>query len=185
MNLPEGWPTREMINAGLATYMNTRKGVDAKDAMAQIFTDMYAAAPTPPAQEGYSKEWCLRKAELEGDQEIGAGRDSLIPPVQEDEPRAWMVPHIFNVSRNGEPYKKEVSYHPWHTGTKGRYVELDGVKHYDYPLFTHPANDGLRKAAEEALYCLRLMAEFHFRGKSESAECHRLADNLLDALEGK
>lgn len=47
-----------------------------------------------------------------------------------------------------------------------------------------PANDDLRKAAEEAVYCLRLMAEFHFRGKSESAECHRLADNLLDALDG-
>lgn len=107
MNIPEGWPTEEMITAGNRAYWWEHDGaasdVESYDRkMRRAFLAMLAAAPKPPAQ---------------------------------DEPVGWINRvELFGthvsvcLSDAGENLPDET------------------------PLYTHPADDKLRKAAEELLF---------------------------------
>lgn len=53
MNIPEGWPTEEMIQAGLLEMLGRPfdKMVPVRESVEGIFKAMLQAAPTPPAQD--------------------------------------------------------------------------------------------------------------------------------------
>ena len=53
MNMPEGWPTEEMIEAGYQALLGVERSYDRRDGtfMNAVFRAMLAAAPTPPAQD--------------------------------------------------------------------------------------------------------------------------------------
>jgi hypothetical protein len=133
--------------------------------------DTVMGNPTmPDYKHPFYDEWLFHKAWQ------AALAAAPTPPAQEAEPVAWMVPHRMSVSRHGGPSKEEISYHPWHRADKDRYVEDEhGAKHFPYPLYTHPANDKLRQAAEEAIKLLE---------DSSGGYC-REAANLRAELEGK
>ena len=106
MNIPEGWPTKEMMIAGHDEMWNSPSSISAQDA-ARIFTAMLAAAPTPPAPEvepvGY--RWRLK------------GRND----------NSWRL------HNDASDLEDKTLYERYE-------IEL---------VYARPANDGLRKAAEE------------------------------------
>jgi hypothetical protein len=194
MKLPKGWPTEEMIEAGKNILANEDYPTHfiCESELGPIFSAMLAAAPTPPAQEeiGHSNlfQWCApgdrqkpvwilmfddrdrgyNYYEVESDaiRDFNRAEDggwncrlfALMPrtPAQEAEPVA-RVRKMINSSFIDS------------TGCKGYWGDLpDGT-----PLYTRPANDELRQAAEEAEARLRL------------AGMIRTANMLRAALEGK
>ena len=181
MNIPEGWPTEEMVNAGIVAYMNSH-GRNAKEAMRLVIQDALAAASTPPAQVsglhpatadlvtrfanalaqklslaekkyGYSDGWlspdwmdeCRTKLQehiAKGDPRDVAAYCAFLwhhgestVPAQEDEPVAMVYHHKSGAGIGGTRWK-----HLPH-GTN---------------LYTHPADDKLRKAAEDARRLLKV-----------------------------
>lgn len=56
MNLPEGWPTDEMVGSGVEK-LNNGWYINADETCCEIFKAMFSAAPTPPAQEDEPVAW--------------------------------------------------------------------------------------------------------------------------------
>ena len=136
MKIPEGWPTEEMIEAGVLEMLGRSfdKMIPVSESVIGIFKAMLAAAPTPPAQDGlkveFTKDWCMKMAELEGDSEVGVG---CLPTAQKDE----LVAVVINNNQPG--WRHVIESRPYTTlpvGTK---------------LYTRPQPDKLRQAAEEVL----------------------------------
>lgn len=116
MKIPEGWPTREMVDAAWRGYT----GVNATEKLTRAITAALAAAPTPPAPAVALRAW------IKG---------------------YWMKAYPDDV------YVEEIVRHPQENFSGYKWT----------PLFTRPANDGLRKAAEEYL-------EFMDRDKDDCFE---------------
>lgn len=99
MKIPEGWPTKEMIEAGVLEMLGRPfdKMVPVRESVAGIFKAMLAAAPTPPAEKdepvGYIDErgnfWSLARYEIEVENRRLHDFRPLYTRPQADEGRAW------------------------------------------------------------------------------------------------
>lgn len=179
MNLPEGWPTEEMTQAAYGKI--ERIDYVSRGEIHRAIKAALAAAPTPPAQDQADWEDVDRLvktlAYIQGIIERGEGRKmrgdefigefvlnyvkKLERPAQEDEPVAEIV------------VKNTFGYDVYEAELIGAGVNLPkGTK-----LYLHPADDKLRKAAEEVILWLD--------GDYMLSASHVLAKNLRAALEGK
>lgn len=165
MKIPEGWPTEEMIDAGEKVEpIHHSKGAYIYDVLMAAFE----AAPTPPARKGlkveFTKEWCMKMAQLEGDAEIGAGM--LSTPASAVEPVAWTGKGCGVITGKAKARMIE----------EGKYggefaIAARSAERHDIPLYARHATNGLRKAAEEAIEVLEWYGE------------ERMANELRAALD--
>jgi hypothetical protein len=149
MNTPEGWklvpvePTKEMLIAarlGLKESKGIREMADKWQQ--EKYAAMLAAAPTPPACTE-----CNDTGEIDSGGTMPWGEPAMVrcykcnptPPAQEDEP-------VYQLRFDGNTWfdtpKEQYDYFT----SKEREVKSDARI-----LYTHPANDELRRAAEEAV----------------------------------
>lgn len=126
MNLPEGWPTDEMTQAGFAVLPDRFRHIG-YDALRSVFKEMLAAAPTPPAQEPEEIDWY--------EAGMQAAEEAVMGSAQEDKPVGFLFRAKTDDRLTHFCRMEELSF--WQTVGD---VEL---------LYTRPANDKLRKAAEE------------------------------------
>lgn len=195
----EGWPTDEMTQAGFAALPVGFNRIG-YDVLQSVFKAMLAAAPTPPAQPHYELDdadiraialdcglklkpppygledlnpWVYRFAReilstIPRAEDVESLRERLTPPAQEGEPVGYVfmsdVGMLFSTSRE------------WCEKT---HVQA-GIGPIREVFYTHPANDKLRKAAEEVIREFDLSCrESACYGSVERIE------NLRAALEGK
>jgi hypothetical protein len=166
MNIPEGWPTEEMIDAGEGVDPNEHAS---KGSWVQsVLEAALAAAPTPPAQDdepvyqinlGPDKWWDVDKEAFD-QVTIDAPQKRVLytrpqPKAQEDEPVAVVT------EENGEQVIDITRLMTLSRGTK---------------IYARPANDELRRAAVALTeYCSGPM-------KPEIGRMIALTDNLRAVL---
>lgn len=160
MNLPKGWPTEEMIEAGKNARMRVPEGALSGQVCRIIFEAMIEVAPTPTEQVTEDMNRNLlkeaRKHIMDWWVYGGRGPNALppaksyelverieaaiaTPPAQEAEPVAWM-------DKNGR-----VIAHRVRMAEDALSVVIE---QYNIPLYTRPQSDELRKAAERLLKSL-------------------------------
>jgi hypothetical protein len=206
MNIPEGWPTEEMIRTG-AAEIEKRLGVsyahlDAKE----IFIDMLAAAPTPPAQPSVH-EAVLRALELamiicdsvpsnahNSDDPILSHLGKLVNFHEGHHGYAIIRDTLEAVKRatppaqEAEPVAEVISYREIDlTATIRFFPILNGRCPFDIgaKLYTRPQSDELRKAAEKSLPVLEALADKSDIGMFNGVDVWSLSNDLRDALEKK
>lgn len=173
MNLPEGWqlvpvePTLEMCEA-----MDKATGPHSTSYSSWKWREALAVAPTPPASihdrniKDIIGEWLAGIVSSDNAlEEIRAMiTDVPTPPAQEDEPVAYQ-------------YRAPDLSETWSKCSQREY-DLFFSKQPGYEcrkLYTRPADDKLRKAAEEARAIFNDIDQ----------QMNRIMDNLRAALEGK
>src|SRR5687768_8432383 len=154
MNIPEEWPTEEMIEAGRLMFSS---GISCTpEFLRGVFVNMLAAAPTPPAQDEpvaslYVSHFRghLENTQIEYLGELPDGTYKLYTrpqsdklPAQEDEP----VASINRVEMFGQVHIQA------DLNQKGALLPDDT------PLYTRPQSDKLREAAAEVQVKLETLA---------------------------
>jgi hypothetical protein len=172
MNIPEGWPTEEMIDAGEGVDPNEHAS---KGSWVQsVLEAALAAAPTPPAQDdepvyqinlGPDKWWDVDKEAFD-QVTIDAPQKRVLytrpqPKAQEDEPVAVVT------EENGEQVIDITRLMTLSRGTK---------------IYARPANDELRRAAEETLSIIEELAKRSSLGMFNGKDVWTLSINLRAAL---
>lgn len=157
MNLPKGWPTKEMVEAAIDNLPNVNK----EDVVFSLKAAL-SAAPTPPAQD-VVEHLCDTNSVVEHKTE------NMSDKAQEDKPVAWRYKTVRGFWR--------------YVGNRPRpYPYMPPEMLFPEPLYTRPANDNLRKAAEGAANAL---AGFCDDERWKGTWQRERLDNLRTALEGE
>jgi hypothetical protein len=149
MSIPEGWPTEEMVNAGIGAFWDTYcHAPHIVIALEKAFRAMLSAAPTPPEVRGYEDpdngQWVSVKQEEKNDSMNNSG-----------DCRPWFDPVITN---NTPPEVEPYGY--LYEGADGHLFSYEPLnpKYFGddkgtllYTSPPSPADDELRQAAEKIL----------------------------------
>lgn len=183
MNIPEGWPTEEMLKAGLgAGPFWDAYGSDISRIAGQLekaFQAMLAAAPTPPAQESEPVA-SIEDVGIHGYEQ----RKAILLAGAHKVPLGTL---LYTRPDNSKLRKA--------TEEMERRLRDAGLEHdADYlrvaleeePVsWIIPQSDKLRKAAEEALHWLTYMNINSAHNKTQVERARQAENNLRAALEGK
>jgi len=175
MNIPEGWPTAKMIDAG-AELKWREQFVNTHEECAEVFKTMLAAAPTPQELDVTEHrtikdvigEWLAGIVSSDNALEEIKAMCKAAPtaPAQEDEPVASV-----NSIRDS-------------IGQGTINILKDGINPGDY-LYTRPQSDELRKAVKEAIAIFMEASNTAKVPISIKARLFRMIATLKNVLEAK
>jgi hypothetical protein len=198
---PEGWPTEEMIEAGLLEMLGRPfdKMVPVRESVEGIFKAMLAAAPpTPTPTPTPTPEWSDSDLPLPEDREIEATHPLVTGRFDLDQEAMrlvsakhskfalvalvrWLLTKAEPLPAQGdEPYAYALVSENHNTLIWARDKKVVEVCREKYPngkfieLFSRPQSDKLREVAEEALDLLE--------GSVSMPESKKAVQNLRDAL---